>query len=80
MDISGVVVRTHPERATAVKSRLCSLPGVEVHAVSKEGRMVVTIENPAVSMIDTINSLNDIEGVLSTSLIYHHADELELEP
>lgn len=79
MNISGVVVRTHPNRIEAVKSQLIALPGVEIHAASEDGRMVVTIENDAASMIETMNSFHDIKGVVSTSLIYHHFDEFEFE-
>ena len=75
MNISGELVHIRPEQAEAVKSRLCSLSGVEVHATTDDGRMVVTIEDDDASMVDTMNSFHDIEGVLSASLIYHHFDE-----
>lgn len=78
MNISGVVVRTRPERIEGVKSHLSNLPGVEIHACTEDGRMVVTIENQAAAMIDTMNSFHDIEGVLSASLIYHHFDECQV--
>ena len=79
MNISGGVVRTRPERIPNVTSHLTTLPGVEIHAVSEDGRMVVTIENDTAAMIETMNSFHDIEGVLSASLIYHHFDQFELE-
>ena len=75
MNISGVLVHIRPEQAEVVKSRLCNMSGVEVHATTDDGRLVVTIEDDDASMVDTMNSFHDIEGVLSASLIYHHFDE-----
>jgi nitrate reductase NapD len=79
MNISGVVVRTHPSFLEAVSAQLSTMPGVEIHAASDDGRMVVTIENDAATMIDTMNSFHNIKGVVSASLIYHHFDEFEHE-
>jgi len=76
MDISGVLVQARPEQVDAVKNHLSRLAGVEVHAVTETGRMVVTIENESAPMIETMNAFHNITGVLSTSLIYHHFDEL----
>lgn len=77
MNISGIVVRTHPKRREAVKLQLITLPGVEIHAATDDGRMVVTIENDAASMIETMNSFYGIKGVVSASLIYHHFDDFD---
>ena len=44
MNISGVLVHTHPEQAESVREQLVEIPGVEVHAISPEGRIVVTVE------------------------------------
>ncbi|WP_455220837.1 chaperone NapD [Kaarinaea lacus] len=75
MNISGVLVHIRPEQVDAVKSRLSEISGVEIHATTDDGRLVVTIENDDGPMIDTMNSFHDIAGVLSASLIYHHFDE-----
>jgi nitrate reductase NapAB chaperone NapD len=55
------------------------MPGVEIHAASDDGRMVVTIENDTATMIETMNSFHSIKGVVSASLIYQHFDDFELE-
>jgi nitrate reductase NapD len=51
------------------------MPGAEVHAVTPEGRLVVTVDCPddgeAAALVQ---SLNDLDGVLSASLIYVHYD------
>jgi len=73
MNIAGVVVFANPNSGSELQTKLKTLPGVEVHAVSKEGKMVVTIENEYESeLADTVLDIQRIEGVLSASLVYHH--------
>lgn len=78
LSISGVLVLAHPAQMAQVKQRLLALPGVEIHADSPEGKLVVTIEE----LTENINGagimrLSEIEGVLSASLIYHQLENNE---
>jgi len=42
--------------------------------------LIVTVENEDDSvMADTITSFTRIEGVINTSMIYHHYEELKAE-
>ena len=50
MNISGVLVHTRPEQTNVVKNELDNLFGVEVHAATEDGRLVVTIENESAPM------------------------------
>ena len=75
MNISGVLVHVRPEQVAAVSNRIQALSGVEIHTATDDGRLVVTIENDTGTMIDTMSSFHDIEGVLSASLIYHYFDQ-----
>ena len=76
-DITGVVVRTAPKQTEAVATRLVELKGVEVHAVGDEGNLVVTVEelDGEKFALKTIEEINNMPGVLSTSLVYHHTEE-----
>lgn len=75
MNISGIVVHARPERAEAVRAALLELPGVEVHAVTDEGKLVVTIEEPDERTSgETAMRFHDIEGVLSAAMVYHHCE------
>ncbi len=78
-DITGLVVRTKPDNAHQVADRLELLKGVEVHAIGDEGNLVVTIEelDGEKLAVDTLNKINNVEGVISSSLIYHHSEEEE---
>ena len=73
-DITGVVVRSTPDQAQAVAGSLAELKGVEVHAIGEGGNLVVTVEelNGEKFALKTIETINNMPGVLSTSLVYHH--------
>ena len=76
MNISGIVLRTRPERAGEVRATLASLPGVEVHVVTGDGRLVLTLEDAGTaSAADTFVKLHDIRGVMSVAMIYQYSDE-----
>ena len=78
--ISGVLIRAQPAKLDMVREQLIAIDGVEVHAASKEGKMVVTVEeedggNKVVA--DTVLGFQDIDGVLSAALVYQFYDDLE---
>lgn len=73
MNISGIVVHASPDKLDKVRALLESIPGVEVHAASAEGKMVVTIEKPGDREItDLFDEISKTSGVLSTAMVYHH--------
>ena len=77
MSVSGLVVHAAPGRAHAVQADLTALEeGVEVHKVTEDGRLVVTVDHPDDrKAANIIESFRDISGVLSTSLVYTHFEE-----
>ncbi|MCW9024803.1 MAG: chaperone NapD [Gammaproteobacteria bacterium] len=77
MNISGVLVHAHPRQAESVREQLVKIPGVEVHAISPEGRIVVTVETGSTGeMADTVLMCQNTKGVLSASMIYHHDEDI----
>ena len=76
MNISSAVVRARPEKLERVQAQLRALPGVEVHAATGEGRIVVTVEDTDTGVAaDTFIKLHDLEGVVSVSLVYQFSDD-----
>lgn len=72
MNISSVLVSARPGMAAQVRSCLQALNGVEVHAVSEDGRLVVTIEADSdQSVADMFTEINQQAGVLSVAMVYH---------
>ena len=78
INICGLLVHALPAKVDEVRARLLQLPGIEVHAVSPEGRLVVTLENADDrEMADTFGRVQALPDVLSASLIYHHSEDTE---
>ena len=76
MNISGVLVRAYPEHVQNISKVLTQIEGVEVHGSSDDGRMVVTVEQDDTrDLSNLIASMNDVPGVLSTSMIYHQFED-----
>jgi len=74
-NICGVFVQTTPGLLRDVEHTLIQTPGVDVHQTEADGRMVVTVEDtPDKYASETLLDLRSIDGVLSTSLVYHHCD------
>lgn len=75
MNISSALVHTHPTNATAVKARLTALSGVEVHGISPEGKIIVTIESSDDdSTIAAYTRIGQLEGVLAIAMIYNQSE------
>ncbi|MBI5163548.1 MAG: chaperone NapD [Magnetospirillum sp.] len=74
-NICGVLVHAKPAELKRVSAALVALPGVEIHQSTAEGKLVVTVEDAdGVWAGATISQFNEIEGVLSVALVYHHFD------
>ena len=78
MNISSVIVNARPGHAENVRLRLVEIDGVEVHAVSDEGKIIVTLETegdgPTADLFERISKLDD---VLAASMVYH---QIESDP
>lgn len=75
--ISSVVVHARPEMVGSVTEKILALdcdiaPGTDGGA---QGRLVVLLERPSDrAVVQTIDALHEIPGVLSALLVYHHAE------
>lgn len=78
--VSSLVVLTQPTLRHQLAEEIAALDGAEVHAVTDEGKLVVTLEGasqrPIMAAIDAIQAM---PGVLSAALIYHQFDELDAQ-
>jgi nitrate reductase NapD len=81
MNISGVLIHARPENCAKVKQQLEQVAGVEVHTSTDDGKLIVTVEASADrTAADTVYKLQDMPGVISASMVYHHfEDDAELE-
>lgn len=78
MNVSSLIVNAKVGQALAVQALLAQQAGVEIHAASPEGKLIVTIETE--SDRDTVAAYERIsrtDGVLSAAMVYH---QIESEP
>ena len=78
MNVSSLIVNARDGYAAAVQALLTQQAGVEIHAASPEGKLIVTIETE--SDRETIAAYERIaktDGVLSAAMVYH---QIETEP
>lgn len=78
--VSSLVVLTQPTLRHQLAEEIAALDGAEIHAVTDEGKLVVTLEGasqrPIMAAIDAIQAM---PGVLSAALIYHQFAELDAQ-
>jgi nitrate reductase NapD len=81
MNISGVLVRARPENCEKLKQQLGRIEGVEVHATTDDGKLIVTVlASGDQATADAVYQLQDMPGVIAASMIYHHfEDDAELQ-
>lgn len=73
INVSGIVVQAAPEKVGEVRAQLEAIGGVEIHAVSEVGKMVVTIDKADDrETTDTYEYICQLPGVLCTNMVYHH--------
>lgn len=72
INISSVILGANPADLSAVSASLGELPGVEVHVAAEDGRMIVSIETVSEgATVATFETIRQLPGVLSASLVYH---------
>jgi nitrate reductase NapD len=86
LHIAGAVIFARPESLDSVRAHLALLPQAEVHAISPEGKIVITLEAASARQtVDYMDAIRDLPGVMNVSLVYQHAEPLaaleqEIEP
>jgi nitrate reductase NapD len=75
MNISSAIIHALPGNVAVVQAGLATLAGVEVHAISPEGKMIVTIETEDEgSNAATYQSIGQLDGVMSAAMVYHQSE------
>jgi nitrate reductase NapD len=73
--VAGIVVYVAPAKLEFVAREIAALAGVQVHAASAEGKLVVTLEAPtAGEVLSRFDEVQRVRGVLSVALVYQHGD------
>lgn len=81
--ISSFIVFCQADKHQSVEEALNAQPDLEIHGSDKKGKFVVVTEAKHQGIIlDRIDLITEIPGVINTSLVYHQVaaiDELEDE-
>jgi nitrate reductase NapD len=78
ISICGLMVHVLPEKIPEVKPRILAIAGSEIHAISEQGNLVVTIESDNYKKTaDRMTELQRLKGILSAAMIYQHTEEFE---
>lgn len=76
MRMVSLLLSVRPERLTALAHELPGIPGVQVHPMPSDCRMVVTIGDvDGQDVMPSISAVHALPGVLSTTLTYEYSDE-----
>jgi len=76
MNLSGILVMTHPENLPRVVTELNALPGVEVHQQDPIGRVVVVLEAETVrEETDGLRRIQAVPGVLMAEMVFHYFED-----
>lgn len=73
--ISSLVVHAVPEHLAQIKQQVTAFAGAEIYGESAAGKLVVVIETQNQGYItDTIETINQLEHVLSVALVFHQIE------
>ncbi|WP_447722417.1 chaperone NapD [Edwardsiella tarda] len=75
--VCGLVVQARPQAVTDVAQQLSAMDGTEVAASEPpQGKLVVVMQSEdSGTLLDRIESVRNVAGVLAVSLVYHQQDE-----
>ena len=72
MNISSIIVHAQPTELASVRGSLEQIPGVEVHAATDDGKLIVTIETDTDGeTAGTFDHINAMDGVMSAAMVFH---------
>lgn len=75
MNISSAIVYSHPEQEATLRALLARLPGVEVHACTDDGKLVISMEaDHAGAAADIYQTIERTPGVLSMALVFQQTE------
>ena len=75
--VVGLIVQGNPEKFAAIQTALLAIEHTEIPTFDKKfGKMVVVMQSHDQHvLLDNMESVKDIDGVINVSLVYHEQDE-----
>ncbi|NOG61570.1 MAG: chaperone NapD [Proteobacteria bacterium] len=76
INVCGVVVFAKPVHLESVQQQLEAEEGVEIHAATEDGRLVVTVEKDDQQQTgDMLHKIQALDHVISASMVYQYFDQ-----
>lgn len=77
--ISSLLVHVRPEGLQSLTAALANRPGVEIYAQDPSGKLVLVLETEHERhIVETIDFIEQQQGVLAVSMSYHHVERADL--
>jgi periplasmic nitrate reductase NapD len=74
LHISSLVVQALPSKLDTVQEAICRV-GAEIHVVTEEGRIIVTLETRSeADFMLGFAEIDRLPGVVSTMLVFHQVE------
>ena len=74
--VSSFIVHVSPGVQDSIYQELTHIPHAEVHGGEPAGKLIVVMESEHEHQIlDAINHIQTLDGVISATLVYHHIDD-----
>lgn len=75
--VCGLMIQAKPQKIPQISTALLAIPHTEIPAIDEQqGKIVVVLQSHDQHiLLDNMESLKDIEGVINVSLVYHQQDE-----
>jgi len=72
MNITSIIVHAKPTELASVRSKFEQIPGVEIQAVTEDGKFIVIIETETDGeSASTFDRINSTDGVMSVAMVFH---------
>jgi periplasmic nitrate reductase NapD len=77
--VAGVVVQSLPGSAESVAQCISQIPGALAHAISGDGKLVVTVESGvAHDILAQLTAFQHLNGVMPAVLVSEHSEPASL--
>lgn len=79
LHVSSLIVHINIKKEKQIRASINLLNGAEVVTISPEGKAIVVLEAPNQRIImEVIDSINEVDGVINTGLVYHEFEKAEV--
>ncbi|WP_133407245.1 chaperone NapD [Parashewanella tropica] len=77
LHVTSLVVQVKPEHMSDVRKAIMAVENAEL-SVNNEVKLVVVLEGEGRrEIMDKIDEINALDGVISTSMVYHQSEVLD---